>query len=214
MQVHWFECVRFIKTLMPYQTNVLALLNWTNWPNLDKYSQSLDKITPRLYTGDEKFMWALEGILMKFLAVFWASLQSWSNLGAKKSEKSHLDLSSHKLCLKLENRVNMITFHWPDPKANTEQVALSAECFAMIKLWYPVKLMGPGWPRGEISVQPLRMISDMWARDFVMEILHWYQMDISVFNKYIGSKFHEAGILLNQPLTIPLLVHWDTIHQI
>ena len=142
----------------------------------------------------------------------------------------------------LENRVNMITFHWPDPKANTEQVALSAECFAMIKLWYPVKLMGPGWPRGEISVQPLRMISDMWARDFVMEILHWYQMDISVqplrmisdmwarnfvmkilhwyqidisvFNKYIGSKFHEVGILLNQPLTIPLLVHWDTIHQI
>ena len=111
----------------------------------------------------------------------------------------------------LENRVNMITFHWPDPKANTEQVALSAECFAMIKLWYPVKLMGPGWPRGEISVQPLRMISDMWAKDFVMKILHWYQMDISVFNKYIGSKFHEAGILLNQPLTIPLLVHWDTI---
>ena len=159
-------------------------------------------------------MWALEGILMKFLAVFWASLQSWSNLGAEIWKESPRFICTQTLSEQLENRVNIITFHWPDPKANTEQVALSAECFAMIKLWYPVKLMGPGWPRGEISVQPLRMISDMWARDFVMKILHWYQMDISVFDKYIGSKFHEVGILLNQPLTIPLLVHWDTIHQI
>ena len=60
----------------------------------------------------------------------------------------------------------MIKFHWPDHKAKEEQVTLCAECFCIIKLWYPLKLMGLGWPLGKMdrSVQG----ANLWLADFFL----------------------------------------------
>ena len=147
------ECVCIIKLWGPIKLmELLYSLDQIGSTNMHKVLAKNMKRRYREALKTDKFRTKLFSICL-FLFVF----SIWLHFSQLSSFLS-TDMS-----VRSETFHHMIKFHWPEHKAKEDQVTLSVECFSIIKLWYPLKLMGLGWPLGKMdrSVQG----ANLWPAD-------------------------------------------------
>ena len=203
------ECVCIIKLWGPIKLmELLYSLDQIGSTNMHKVLAKNMKRRYREALKTDKFRTKLFSICL-FLFVF----SIWLHFSQLSSFLS-TDMS-----VRSETFHHMIKFDWPEHKAKEDQVTLSVECFSIIKLWYPLKLMGLGWPLGKMdrSVQG----ANLWPADlffFLRKYTELFLLQYEVINLDPYKKHYKSlpwsqqlqFLALVQP-SCWIIMHWDAI---